>query len=107
VLRASRLGEDARNVDFALLNELAGDLLGHELEIDEDTFRKALDPVAFVAAHAVTAGPAPVAVRESVASARATLDERKRAVEGRSRRSCRRGRQARRPGRTATRAGGR
>src|ERR671918_386913 len=81
VLRASRLGRDARNVDLALLNESARDLLGHELEIDEDTFRKALDPVAFVAAHAVTGGPAPNAVRESVASARATLDERKRAVE--------------------------
>jgi argininosuccinate lyase len=81
VLRASRLGRDARNVDLALLNESARDLLGHELEIDEDTFRNALDPVAFVAAHAVTGGPAANAVRESVASARATLDERKRAVE--------------------------
>jgi argininosuccinate lyase len=81
VLRASRLGRDARNVDLALLNESARDVLGHELEIDEDTFRKALDPAAFVAAHAVTGGPAPNAVRESVASARATLDERKRAVE--------------------------
>jgi argininosuccinate lyase len=81
VLRASRLGRDARNVDLALLNESARDLLGHELEIDEDTFRKALDPVAFVAAHAVTGGPAPNAVREAIASARATLDERKRAVE--------------------------
>jgi argininosuccinate lyase len=81
VLRASRLGRDARNVDLALLNESARDLLGHELEIDEATLRKALDPVAFVAAHAVTGGPAPNAVRESVASARATLDERKRAVE--------------------------
>lgn len=81
VLRASRLGRDARNVDLALLNESARELLGHELEIDEDTFRNALDPVAFVAAHTVTGGPAPNAVRESVASARATLDERKRAVE--------------------------
>jgi argininosuccinate lyase len=81
VLRASRRGRDARNVELALLNESARDLLGHELEIDEDTFRKALDPVAFVAAHAVTGGPAPNAVRESVASAHATLDERKRAVE--------------------------
>jgi argininosuccinate lyase len=81
VLRASRLGRDARNVDLALLNESARDLLGHELEIDEDTFRKALDPVAFVAAHAVTGGPAPNAGRESVASARVTLDERKRAIE--------------------------
>jgi argininosuccinate lyase len=81
VLRASRLRRDARTVDLALLNESARDLLGHELEIDEDTFRKALDPVAFVAAHAVTGGPAPDAVRESVASARETLDERKRAVE--------------------------
>jgi argininosuccinate lyase len=81
VLRASRLETDARNVNLALLNESARGLLGHELEIDEDTFRKALDPVAFIAAHAVTGGPAPNAVRESVASARATLDERKRAVE--------------------------
>src|SRR6266545_1414688 len=81
VLRASRLGRDARNVDLALLNESARSLLRHELEIDEDTFRKALDPVAFVAAHAVTGGPAPNAVRESVASTRAALDERKRAVE--------------------------
>jgi len=81
VLRASRLGRDARDIDLALLNESARDLLGHELEIDEDRFRTALDPVAFVAAHAVTGGPAPDAVRESVASARATLDERKRAVE--------------------------
>jgi argininosuccinate lyase len=81
VLRASRLGRDARNVELALLNESARDLLGHDLEIDEDTLRKALDPVKFVAAHAVTGGPAPNAVRESVASARAMLDERKRAVE--------------------------
>jgi argininosuccinate lyase len=81
VLRASRLGRDARNVELALLKESARDLLGHELEIEEDTFRTALDPVAFVAAHTVTGGPAPNAVRGSVAAARATLDERKRAVE--------------------------
>jgi argininosuccinate lyase len=80
VLRASRLGRDARDIDLALLNESARDLLGHELEIDEDRFRTALDPAAFVAAHAVTGGPAPNAVRESIASARATLDDRKRAV---------------------------
>jgi hypothetical protein len=53
------LTRGARNVDLAPLNESARDLLRHELEIDEDTFRKALDPVAFVTAHAVTGGPPP------------------------------------------------
>jgi CheY-like chemotaxis protein len=79
-LGRARHGREALTM-AALLNESARDLLGHDLEIDEDTFRKALDPVAFVAAHAVTGGAAPNAVRESVASARATLDERKRVVE--------------------------
>jgi argininosuccinate lyase len=82
VLRAYRQGKSQRDVNVALLNESARELLGHDLDIDEETVRGALDPVSFVEAHAVSGGPAPARVRESLAHARAALGDRALELEG-------------------------
>ena len=81
VLRAFNQGKDARDVDVALVNESARSVLGHDLELDEETVRNALDPTAFVAAHAVSGGPAPEVVRDAIGRAREDLDRRVREVE--------------------------
>ena len=83
VLRAFRQGKDARDVDLALVNESAQAVLGYELDLDKETVRSALDPVAFVSAHAVPGGPAPAVVRDAIARARKGLDEHERGIEAR------------------------
>ena len=80
VLRADRQGKDAREVDLALLNESAREVIGHDLDLDEEAVRRALDPVGFVEAHAVPGGPAPARVREAVAEARTRLADRARSL---------------------------
>lgn len=77
VLRASKQGKGARDVDAALVNESAREIVGHDLEdLDDATVRGALDPRAFVAAHDVPGGPAPRVVRTAIAAARARLKDR-------------------------------
>jgi len=83
VLRAFRQGKGARDVDAALVAESARELLGRELELDDDAIRGALDPVAFVEAHDLAGGPASRAVRAAVAGARERLGEQAAAVAGR------------------------
>lgn len=82
VLRAYRQGKSQRDVNVALLNESAQELLGHDLDIDEETVRGALDPASFVEAHAVPGGPAPARVREALAHARTALGDRALELEG-------------------------
>ena len=78
-----RQGKDARDVDLALVNESARNVLGHALDLDEETVRSALDPVAFVSTHAVPGGPAPAVVRDAIARAREELDMHEREIEAR------------------------
>jgi argininosuccinate lyase len=79
VLRASKRGLRAPEVDAALLNESAREVIGRDLpELDDEAVRAALDPVAFVDAHALAGGPAPEAVRAAVGAARRRLDEHAR-----------------------------
>ena len=83
VLRAFRQGKGARDVDAALVAESARELLGRELELDDEAIRAALDPTAFVEAHDLPGGPAPSAVRAAVGGARERLGEQAAAVAAR------------------------
>ncbi len=75
VLRAFKQNKTASDIDAALVNESAKDIVGHELDIDDATVRDSLDPKAFVEAHDVTGGPAPRAMRSALQNARAVLSE--------------------------------
>lgn len=80
VLRAHKRGLGGRDVDLALLQESAREVLGHELDgVGEEHVRSALDPRGFVAAHDVPGGPAPERVREAIAAARERLEREGRA----------------------------
>lgn len=81
VLRADRSKKNARDVDLALLNESAREVIGHELDLGEEDVRKALDPRNFVESHAVPGGPAPARVREAIAEARNALAERAQSLD--------------------------
>lgn len=80
VLRAFKQGKAATEIDADFLNESARDILGHELEISDETVKDAVDPTAFVRAHDVPGGPAPGVVRDSIRDARAALKEHGRLV---------------------------
>lgn len=80
VLRAYKQGKHATDVDAALVNESAREVIGHDLDIDDDTVRAALDPTAFVEAHDVAGGPAPRVVRRAIENSRARVKEYARRV---------------------------
>jgi argininosuccinate lyase len=69
VRRATERGVAPADVDAALLDESAREVLGRPLGLADEDVRRCLDPSAFVAAHAVLGGPAPDAVRASIARA--------------------------------------
>ena len=73
VLRAFKQGKAATEADAALVNESAREVVGRELDIDDDLVRNSLDPTAFVRAHNVPGGPAPIRVHEALGNARAIL----------------------------------
>lgn len=75
VLRAFKQNKTASDIDAALVNESAKDIVGHELDIDDATVRDSLDPKAFVEAHDVPGGPAPQTMRSALQNARAVLGE--------------------------------
>ncbi|KEZ78667.1 argininosuccinate lyase [Salinisphaera hydrothermalis] len=75
VLRAIRQGKDATQVDAALVNESAQDVLGRDLPLDDAMVSGALDPESFVQSHTVKGGPA----REPLQAALAEAGERARA----------------------------
>jgi argininosuccinate lyase len=79
VLRAHKRGLRAPEIDVALLNESAREVIGRDLpELDDEAVKAALDPGAFVEAHALAGGPSPDAVRAAVADARGRLERRAR-----------------------------
>lgn len=75
VLLAVRSGRDPADVDAALLATAARDVLGREIELPDEVVRSALDPTAFVAAHAVVGGPARSSVDAALDGARRRLDD--------------------------------
>jgi hypothetical protein len=76
----------ADEIDAALLEASARDVLGHEIGLDDAAVRQALDPRPFVVAHEVPGRPAPDRVREAIQHARGRLAESVRAeVEARTR----------------------
>jgi argininosuccinate lyase len=79
VLRAHKRGLRAPEIDVALLNESAREVIGRDLpELDDEAVKAALDPGAFVEAHALAGGPSPDAVRAAAADARGRLERRAR-----------------------------
>ncbi|GAB4575394.1 MAG: argininosuccinate lyase [Anaerolineae bacterium] len=66
-----QLGPDDLGVD--LLNRIARETLGMEIRLPEDSFRRALDPVAFVRARKTLGGAAPEATRQILAQQSAAL----------------------------------
>jgi argininosuccinate lyase len=73
VLRAVKRGARATDVDAAMVDESAREVLGHDLDLDDATVRRALDPRGFVEAHDGPGGPAPDVVRKAAKRARAGL----------------------------------
>ena len=80
VLRAFKQGKAATEVDALLVNESAREIIGRELDIDDETVRASLDPTAFVRAHDVPGGPAPAVVHRAIREAHTALAGRDRRV---------------------------
>ena len=66
VLRAFKQGKAATEVDAVFVNKAAREIIGHELDIDDEVVRNSLDPTAFVRAHDMPGGPAPKTVRRAI-----------------------------------------
>ena len=79
VLRAFKRELRADEIDAALLEESAREVLGREVGLDDTAVRQALDPRPFVVAHDVPGGPAPDRVREAIQHARGRLADNVRA----------------------------
>jgi argininosuccinate lyase len=73
VLRAFKQGKAATEVDALLVNESAKEIIGREVNVDDETVRASLDPTAFVRAHDVPGGPAPEAMQHAIRGAHTTL----------------------------------
>jgi argininosuccinate lyase len=73
VLRAYKQGKPATEVDADMVNESAREIIGRDLDVDDELVRRSLDPTAFVQAHDVPGGPAPGRVAEAIADARDRL----------------------------------
>jgi argininosuccinate lyase len=86
VLLATRRGIEPSNVDSALLDEAARDILGTSAGLSDQQVREALDPRGFVAAHTVRGGPAMQPLQQSISDARKTAERgRDRVAEARQR----------------------
>ncbi|TCP44721.1 argininosuccinate lyase [Tamaricihabitans halophyticus] len=75
VLLATQRGREPDDVDGALLDEAATEVLGGPVGLSDAQVRAALDPTTFVAAHRVRGGPAADSVREALTRARQTAWE--------------------------------
>ncbi len=71
-------GGDTAEITVASVETAAQRILGRELGIDEITLRTALDPRAFVEARTVPGGPAPAAMRRSLAACDEQLEADRR-----------------------------
>ena len=74
VLLAIKQGLQADQVGIDLVQQAAKEMTGDEISLDEDAVRGALDPEAFVRAHAVRGGPAPASLAESLTRTRDAHD---------------------------------
>jgi argininosuccinate lyase len=73
VLRAYKQGKAATEVDAGMVNQSAREIIGRDLDVDDELVRRALDPTAFVRAHDVPGGPAPRQVADAIAKGRERL----------------------------------
>lgn len=82
VLQALKQGKDATEVDAALVEASARDVVGHELGLDDETVRGALRPESFVQAHRVTGGPADEPMTRAIERSREQLSGDRERVSG-------------------------
>jgi argininosuccinate lyase len=68
VKQAVAAGIDAGGITGELVEAAAQSVLGHPIGIDETTLHAALDPWSFVRARSIPGGPAPEAMRRSLAT---------------------------------------
>jgi argininosuccinate lyase len=80
VLRALKRRKRATDVDAALVNESAREIIGRDLEVDDEMVQRALEPGSFVEAHAVAGGPAAEPMRHALEASRARLERDSRRV---------------------------
>ncbi|KID29569.1 argininosuccinate lyase [Prauserella rugosa] len=97
VLLATTAGRCPADVDAALVDQAAREVLGRDAGLSDEQVRDALDPARFVSAHQVAGGPAAEPVRQALAgahsavadwrdwlnTARSTVDDAARALAAR------------------------
>lgn len=93
VLKAIKRGVDATQVDAALVDESANDILGEPLGLSDEQIRQALHPAEFVKVHNIVGGPAPEALYASVQRSRERLEADRKRISERQQRLRRRARE--------------
>ncbi|XBS68448.1 argininosuccinate lyase [Acerihabitans sp. KWT182] len=78
---ALEAGKTANEVDAAMVNRAAQDILGKELSIDDDFVSAALDPIGAVQRRNFAGGTGPDILCQTIASARRQLEQDGRALE--------------------------
>ena len=73
----------ATDITAEFVEEVAQETLGRSLGLSEEQVQRALDPVAFVASHDVTGGPAPKEVGRMVEARRQGLAQEQERQAGR------------------------
>src|SRR5690606_31268237 len=73
VLLATTAGRCPADVDAALVDQAAREVLGRDAGLSDEQVRDALDPARFVSAHQVAGGPAAEPVRQALAGAHSAV----------------------------------
>jgi argininosuccinate lyase len=74
-------GLTARQIDKAMVDQAAVEIVGHPLAISAEAIQRALDPEEFVRRRALTGGPAPVEVERMLAGRKQELADDKKSFE--------------------------
>lgn len=82
VLRTFKQGQRADDVNSAIVDESAREVIGRDLGLGDETVRSALDPSAFVEAHDTLGGPSPSTLRQAITEARGTLEDQNHRASG-------------------------
>ena len=83
VLLAVEQNKDATQIDAALVDQAANEMIQKPLNLDAKLITQSLDPRNFVDHHKVQGGPAPVEVRRMATDRRSRLSEDARKITGR------------------------
>jgi argininosuccinate lyase len=88
VKKALAKGLRADQVTLALVNEAAGEIIGRNLLLDEETLKKSLDPVHFVAIRSLPGGPSPSEITRVIRLRQAQLADSRQWLQA-AREKCR------------------